>query len=151
MITQGSTVEVHYTGRFPNEEQSFDSSEGRDPLKFEVGVGQVIPGFENAILGKNVGDKVQVTISATEAYGEVREDLFVQVPLDKLPGEVEVGQELQADSGNGQPVRVVVEAVNEDHVVINGNHPLAGRDLVFDIEVVSVEKTETETETETQA
>jgi FKBP-type peptidyl-prolyl cis-trans isomerase 2 len=151
MITQGSTVEVHYTGRFPNEEQSFDSSEGRDPLKFEVGVGQVIPGFENAILGKNVGDKVQVTISATEAYGEVREDLFVQVPLDKLPGEVEVGQELQADSGNGQPVRVVVEAVNEDHVVINGNHPLAGKDLVFDIEVVSVQKTETETETETQA
>ena len=151
MITQGSTVEVHYTGRFPNEEQSFDSSEGRDPLKFEVGVGQVIPGFENAILGKNVGDKVQVTISATEAYGEVREDLFVQGPLDKLPGDVIVGQELQADSGNGQPVRVVVEAVNEDHVVINGNHPLAGRDLVFDIEVVSVEKTETETETETQA
>ena len=151
MITQGSTVEVHYTGRFPNEEQSFDSSEGRDPLKFEVGVGQVIPGFENAILGKNVGDKVQVTISATEAYVEVREDLFVQVPLDKLPGDVIVGQELQADSGNGQPVRVVVEAVNEDHVVINGNHPLAGRDLVFDIEVVSVEKTETETETETQA
>ena len=151
MITQGSTVEVHYTGRFPNEEQSFDSSEGRDPLKFEVGVGQVIPGFENAILGKNVGDKVQVTISATEAYGEVREDLFVQVPLDKLPGDVIVGQELQADSGNGQPVRVVVEAVNEDHVVINGNHPLAGKDLVFDIEVVSVQKTETETETETQA
>ena len=98
MITQGSTVEVHYTGRFPNEEQSFDSSEGRDPLKFEVGVGQVIPGFENAILGKNVGDKVQVTISATEAYGEVREDLFVQVPLDKLPGDVIVGQELQSDS-----------------------------------------------------
>jgi peptidylprolyl isomerase len=150
MITQGSTVEVHYTGRFPNEEQPFDSSEGRDPLKFDVGVGQVIPGFENAILGKNVGDKVQVTIPATEAYGEVREDLFVQVPFDKLPGEVEVGQELQADSGNGQPVRVVVEAVNEDHVIINGNHPLAGRDLVFDIEVVSVEA-KTETETETQA
>ena len=149
MITQGRTVEVHYTGRFPNEEQAFDSSEGRDPLKFDVGVGQVIPGFENAILGKNVGDKVQVTISATDAYGEVREDLFVQVPLDKLPGEVEVGQELQADSGNGQPVRVVVEAVNEDHVVINGNHPLAGKELVFDIEVISVEaKTE---ETEPQA
>ena len=149
MIKQGSTVEVHYTGRFPNEEQPFDSSEGRDPLKFEVGVGQVIPGFENAILGKNVGDKVQVTISATEAYGEVREDLFVQVPFDKMPGDVEVGQELQADSGNGQPVRVVVEAVNEDHVVINGNHPLAGKELVFDIEVISVEaKTE---ETEPQA
>jgi peptidylprolyl isomerase len=151
MITQGSTVEVHYTGRFPNEEQPFDSSEGRDPLKFEVGVGQVIPGFENAILGKNVGDKIQVTIPANEAYGEVREDLFVQVPFDKMPGDVEVGQELQADSGNGQPVRVLVEAVNEDHVVINGNHPLAGKDLVFDIEVVSVETRTEETETETQS
>ena len=138
MITQGSTVEVHYTGKFTNEEV-FDSSEGRDPLQFQIGTGQIIPGFENAIMGKNIGDKVQVTISAEEAYGEVREDLFVQVPLDKLPGEVEVGQTLQADAGNGQPVTVIVEQVNEDHVVINGNHPLAGKELVFDIEVVSVQ------------
>lgn len=144
MITQGSTVEVHYTGRFPNDDQSFDSSEGRDPLQFQIGSGQIIPGFEKAIIGKNVGDKVQVTISPEEGYGELREDLFVQVPLDKLPGDVEVGQELQADSGNGQPVRVIVESVNEDHVVINANHPLAGRELLFDIEVVSV-KNETET------
>ena len=144
MITQGSTVEVHYTGRFPNDDQSFDSSEGRDPLQFQIGSGQIIPGFEKAIIGKNVGDKVQVTISPEDGYGELREDLFVQVPLDKLPGDVEVGQELQADSGNGQPVRVIVESVNEDHVVINANHPLAGRELLFDIEVVSV-KNETET------
>jgi len=144
MITQGSTVEVHYTGRFPNDDQSFDSSEGRDPLQFQIGSGQIIPGFEKAIIGKNVGDKVQVTISPEEGYGELREDLFVQVPLDKLPGDVEVGQELQADSGNGQPVRVIVESVNENHVVINANHPLAGRELLFDIEVVSV-KNETET------
>jgi peptidylprolyl isomerase len=147
MITQGSTVEVHYTGRFPNDDQSFDSSEGRDPLQFQIGSGQIIPGFEKAIIGKNVGDKVQVTISPEEGYGELREDLFVQVPLDKLPGEVEVGQELQADSGNGQPVRVVVEQINEDHAVINANHPLAGRELLFDIEVISV-KNETETITE---
>ena len=138
MITQGSTVEVHYTGRFPDNEV-FDTSEGRDPLQFQVGTGQIIPGFENAILGKNTGDKVTINIPANEAYGEVREDLYVQVPLDKLPGQVEVGQELQADSGDGQPVRVVVEAVNEDHVVINGNHPLAGKELVFDIEIVSVQ------------
>jgi peptidylprolyl isomerase len=144
MITQGSTVEVHYTGRFPNDDQSFDSSEGRDPLQFQIGSGQIIPGFEKAIIGKNVGDKVQVTISPEEGYGELREDLFVQVPLDKLPGDVEVGQELQADSGNGQPVRVIVESVNENHVVINANHPLAGRELLFDIEVVSV-KNETQT------
>ena len=138
MVTQGSTVEVHYTGRFPDNEV-FDTSEGRDPLQFQVGTGQIIPGFENAILGKNVGDKVTINIPANEAYGEVRQELYVQVPLDKLPGQVEVGQELQADSGDGQPVRVIVEAVNEDHVVINGNHPLAGKDLVFDIEIVSVQ------------
>ena len=138
MITEGSTVEVHYTGKFTNEEV-FDSSEGRDPLQFQVGTGQIIPGFENAILGKNVGDKVQITIPAEEAYGEVREDLFVQVPLDKLPGQVEVGQSLQAVGGDGQPVTVIVEQVNEDHVIINGNHPLAGKELVFDIEVVSVQ------------
>ena len=138
MITEGSTVEVHYTGKFTNEEV-FDSSEGKDPLQFQVGTGQIIPGFENAILGKNVGDKVQITIPAEEAYGEVREDLFVQVALDKLPGQVEVGQTLQADGGNGQPVTVIVEQVNEDHVIINGNHPLAGKELVFDIEVVSVQ------------
>jgi FKBP-type peptidyl-prolyl cis-trans isomerase 2 len=138
MVTQGSTVEVHYTGKFPNDEV-FDTSEGRDPLQFQVGTGQIIPGFENAILGKNVGDKVTINIPASEAYGEVRNELFVEVPLDKLPGEVEVGQTLQADSGNGETVMVVVEQVNEDHVIINGNHPLAGKDLVFDIEIVSVQ------------
>jgi peptidylprolyl isomerase len=138
MITQGSTVEVHYTGKLTNDEV-FDSSEGKEPLKFEVGSGQIIPGFENAILGKNVGDKVTVSIDPTQAYGDVREDLLVKVPFDKMPGDVEVGQTLQADSGQGQPVMVVVEQVNEDHVVINGNHPLAGKELVFDIEIVSVQ------------
>ena len=143
MITKGSTVEVHYTGKFENEEV-FDSSEGREPLQFEVGTGQIIPGFENAILGKNVGDKIEVTIPSSEAYGEIREDLFVPVPFDKLPGQVEVGQTLQADSGNGQPVTVVIEQVNEDHVIINGNHPLAGRNLKFEIEVVGVTNTQNE-------
>ena len=138
MVTQGSTVEVHYTGKLTNDEV-FDSSEGKEPLKFEVGSGQIIPGFENAILGKNVGDKVTVSIDPTQAYGDVREDLLVKVPFDKMPGDVEVGQTLQADSGQGQPVMVVVEQVNEDHVVINGNHPLAGKELVFDIEIVSVQ------------
>ena len=138
MITQGSTVEVHYTGKLTNDEV-FDSSEGKEPLKFEVGSGQIIPGFENAILGKNVGDKVTVSIDPTQAYGDVREDLLVKVPFDKMPGDVEVGQTLQADSGQGQPVMVVVEQVNEDHVVINGNHPLAGKELAFDIEIVSVQ------------
>ena len=138
MITKGNTVEVHYTGRFVDGEV-FDSSEGKDPLQFEVGSGQIIPGFENAILGKQIGEKVTVTVSPEQAYGAMREDLVVEVPADKMPGPVEVGQLLQADGGEGQVVQVIVREVKEDVVVIDGNHPLAGQDLVFEIEVVSIQ------------
>ena len=135
MIQIGSTVNVHYTGKLKSGEV-FDSSEGRDPLSFTIGSGQIIPGFENAVIGKNVGDKVTIEIDPTEAYGEYREDLLVKVENEQLPGPLEVGQELQADNG-GQPVNVTVKEVNEDHVIIDGNHPLSGKDLIFDIEVVS--------------
>jgi FKBP-type peptidyl-prolyl cis-trans isomerase 2 len=138
MITQGSTVEVHYTGRFMDGEV-FDSSEGKDPLQFQIGSGQIIPGFESAIMGKNIGEKVSVTIAPDQAYGQLREDLVVEVPTDKMPGPVEVGQLLQADGGDGQVVQVIVKEVKEDIIIIDGNHPLAGQDLVFDIEVVSIQ------------
>lgn len=138
MIEKGKIVAVNYTGKFPNGEV-FDSSEGRDPLKFQVGSGQIIPGFESAILGKNIGDKVTININPQEAYGEVREDLIVKVPMGQMPGEVEVGQSLQAQADNGQAVNVIVKEVNEDHVVIDGNHPLAGEELVFEIEILEVE------------
>jgi peptidylprolyl isomerase len=138
MITKGNTVEVHYTGRFVDGEV-FDSSEGKDPLQFEVGSGQIIPGFENAILGKQIGEKVTVTVSPEQAYGPMREDLVVEVPSDKMPGPVEVGQLLQADGGEGQVVQVIVREVKEDVVIIDGNHPLAGQDLIFEIEVVSIQ------------
>ena len=138
MITQGSTVEVHYTGRFLDGEV-FDSSEGKDPLQFQIGSGQIIPGFENALMGKGIGEKVSVTIAPEQAYGQIREDLVVEVPTDKMPGPVEVGQLLQADGGDGGVVQVIVKEVKEDVVIIDGNHPLAGQDLVFDIEVVSIQ------------
>lgn len=137
MIENGKVVDVHYTGKL-NDGSVFDSSEGREPLRFEIGSGQIIPGFESAIIGKNVGDKVTVTINPEEAYGEPREELFVKIPNDKLPGKVEVGQVLEATSEDGRSSQVLVHEVNEDHVIINGNHPLAGKELVFDIEVVSV-------------
>ena len=136
MIQNGSTVNVHYTGRLTNGEV-FDSSEGKEPLSFTVGSGQIIPGFESAIIGKNTGDKVTVNIPPAQAYGEVREDLLVKVPNTQLPGPVEVGMSLQAQSENGMAVNVTVVEVNEDHAVIDGNHPFAGKELVFDIEVVS--------------
>jgi FKBP-type peptidyl-prolyl cis-trans isomerase 2 len=137
MIENGNVVDVHYTGKL-TDGSVFDSSEGRDPLRFQIGSGQIIPGFENAVIGKNVGDKVTITIEPSEAYGEQREDLFVQIPTDRLPGEVEVGQVLEATSEDGRSSQVLVHEIHEDHVVINGNHPLAGKELVFDIEVVSV-------------
>lgn len=137
MIENGNVVDVHYVGKL-TDGNVFDSSEGREPLKFEVGSGQIIPGFENAVMGKTVGDKVTVTINPEMAYGEVREDLFVQLPLDKMPGDVEVGQMLQAMSDDGRATQVRVHEVNEDNVIIDGNHPLAGQDLIFDIEIVSV-------------
>ena len=138
MITQGSTVEVHYTGRFIDGEV-FDSSEGKDPLQFQIGSGQIIPGVETAIMGKNIGEKVSVTIAPDQAYGQLREDLVIEVPLDKMPGAVEVGQLLQADGGDGQVVQVIVKEIKEEVIVIDGNHPLAGQELLFDIEVVSIQ------------
>ena len=142
MIQNGSTVNVHYVGKL-SDGVVFDSSEGREPLQFQVGSGQIIPGFEEALIGKKVGDKVTVNIQPEFAYGPVREDLMVKVPLDKMPGEVEVGQSLHAVGSNGQPIPVTVREVNEDHVVIDGNHPLAGKELTFDIEVIGVHESNT--------
>ena len=138
MIENGKVVSVHYVGKFTDGEV-FDSSEGREPLQFQVGSGQLIPGFESAIIGKVVGDKITANIAPEEGYGLVREDLIVSVPLDKMPGEVEVGQALEAQGDNGQSAQVFVKEVNEDSVVIDGNHPLAGKDLVFEIEVVEIQ------------
>lgn len=138
MIENGKVVSVHYVGKFTDGEV-FDSSEGREPLQFQVGSGQLIPGFESAIIGKVVGDKVTANIAPEEGYGLVREDLIVSVPLDKMPGDVEVGQALEAQGDNGQSAQVFVKEVNEDNVIIDGNHPLAGKDLVFEIEVVEIQ------------
>jgi len=138
MIQNGSTVEVHYTGKLTDGEV-FDSSEGRQPLSFTMGTGQIIPGFENALVGKNIGDKVTVNIQPSDAYGEYREDLVVKVPNEQMPGPVEVGMTLQAQAQSGMPLNVTVKEVNEDHVVIDGNHPLSGKELIFDIEVVGIQ------------
>lgn len=136
MIQNGSTVQVHYTGKL-TDGTTFDSSVGRAPFQFQVGSFQVIPGFENCLMGKSTGDKITVTIPCDEAYGQVRNDLIVNVPKNQLPGEVEVGQSLQA-TNEGQSFNVEVKEIFEDYVVIDGNHPLAGEDLIFDIEVLEV-------------
>ncbi len=137
MVENGKVVKVHYTGKFEDGEV-FDSSEGRDPLTFVVGANSVISGFENAILGKNVGDKVSTTIQPSEGYGEVREDLFVNVSKDKMPGEVYAGQILEVNDEQGQTSNVIVKEVNENDVVIDFNAPLAGKVIEFEIEVVEI-------------
>ncbi len=136
MIEIGKIVSVNYVGRFVEDGVVFDSSEDREPLKFQVGSGQIIPGFENAIIGKSVGDKVVATISPEDGYGLIREDLLVSVPLDKMPGAVEVGQTLEAIGDNEQVVHVIIKEVNEDHVIIDGNHPLASKNLECYIEIL---------------
>jgi peptidylprolyl isomerase len=138
MIENGNIVNVHYVGKF-TDGNVFDTSEGREPLQFELGAGQLIAGFEAAVLGKEIGDKVTANINAEDAYGAVKEELIVKVPLDKMPGSVEVGQTLEAGGDDGQTLQVTVVEINEDHVLIDGNHPLAGKELVFDIEIVSVQ------------
>lgn len=137
MIENGTIVNVHYIGKL-TDGSVFDSSEGRGALRFEIGSGQIIPGFETALMGKNVGDKVTVNILPEEAYGPVLEELIVNVPLDRLPENLEMGQILEATLENGQSSNVTVVNIAEEHATIDGNHPLAGQELVFDIEVVSL-------------
>jgi peptidylprolyl isomerase len=139
MIENGKIVSVNYVGKFAEDGVIFDSSEDKEPLKFQVGSGQIIPGFESAIIGKSVGDKVIAKISPEDGYGLIREDLLVTVPLDKMPGDVEVGQTLEAIGDNEQVVHVIVKEINEDHVIIDGNHPLASKHLEFEIEILEVE------------
>ncbi len=136
---EGDTVQVHYTGRLVDG-TIFDSSAGKDPLKFTIGSGQVIPGFDKAVIGMKVGDKKTVKIPAADAYGPVRQDLIGEIPRDRLPQGVEpqVGQQLQSTQKNGQTIIVTITKVSDNTVTIDANHPLAGQDLVFDLELVKI-------------
>lgn len=136
---KGDKVKVHYTGRL-NDGSEFDSSKGREPLEFEIGTQQVIPGFENAVVGMKTGDTITVEIPHTEAYGPVRDEMILKVEKEKLPPEFkpEVGQQYQLPQDNGQNVIVTVTEVTDDSIELDANHPLAGKDLTFDIELVEI-------------
>lgn len=136
---KGDQVKVHYTGRL-TDGTVFDSSEGREPLAFEVGAGMMIKGFDAAVDGMAIEAKVTVEIPAVEAYGEAREDMIFDVPRTNLPPDMEpeVGQQLAMSQPNGQEMPVKVKEVHEDKVIIDANHDLAGKDLVFDIELVEI-------------
>ncbi len=136
----GDTVKVHYTGTLENGEV-FDTSREREPLEFKLGEGQLIPGFEKAVIGMAEGDSTKVDIPSDEAYGEAREDLVIKVPKDQLPEDVEpqIGMQLQVNQPNGQPIPVRITEVGEAELTLDANHPLAGKDLSFDIELINVD------------
>ncbi len=136
-IEKGSKVKVHYTGMFEDGE-IFDSSYGREPLEFVVGSGMVIKGFEDEIVGLNVGDKKTFKISSENAYGQVREDLIFQVQRSVLPEGVEVGELLEVHQPDGNVFVVRVDGLTDETATLNANHPLAGKDLVFEVEIIEI-------------
>ncbi|HEU5012799.1 MAG TPA: peptidylprolyl isomerase [Roseiflexaceae bacterium] len=135
----GDTVSVHYTGTL-GDGTVFDSSQNREPLVFTIGAGQVIPGFDQAVLGLEPGQTREVTIPAGEAYGEHTDDLVFDVDRDQLPADISpsVGDQYQMPQPDGQTVIVTVQDVTPEQVTFDANHPLAGQDLTFDIELVSI-------------
>jgi peptidylprolyl isomerase len=137
IAADGDTVRIHYTGRL-DDGTVFDSSEGRDPLEFVLGAGQVIPGFDQAVTGMETGDEKTVTIPAGEAYGAHREDLVFNLGRAEIPAglDPQVGQRLQMATKDGQTFQVTVAEATDAAVVIDANHPLAGKNLTFDIHLV---------------
>ncbi|SOE17912.1 peptidylprolyl isomerase [Hoeflea halophila] len=135
----GDTVRINYTGKLTDGTQ-FDSSEGREPLEFQVGSGQIIPGLDREVEGMKVGDKQTVTVPAAEAYGPHDPAKVQQVPRSALPPELEPqeGMQLQAQTPQGGQVMLLVTTVGEENITVDANHPLAGKDLVFDIEMLEI-------------
>ncbi len=136
----GDKVRVHYTGKLTSG-VVFDSSEGREPLEFTLGSGMVIAGFDSGITGMEIGEKKTVHIPVTEAYGPSDENLVFEFNRSDLPKDIpfEVGMQLNMHAdGEGQVVPVTVTSVAEDKISVDANHPLAGQDLVFEIELIGV-------------
>ena len=137
MIKEGSKVKLHYTGKF-EDQNVFDSSVGREPLEFTVGEGMLIPGFERGVIGMEPGATKTIEIEPENGYGELREDLLQEVSTSQLPEGVKVGDVLSAETPAG-PINVVVREVNGDKATVDANHPLAGKKLIFELEVLEVE------------
>jgi peptidylprolyl isomerase len=138
-VKAGDTVKVHYHGRL-TDGTTFDSSEGRQPLEFEVGSGMVIKGFDNGVLGMSIGDKKTIEIPVEEAYGAEDPQMIMDFPIDRFPEgmQPEVGMQLNMSDGSGRNFPVVIREVKDDTVILDANHPLAGEDLIFDLELIEI-------------
>lgn len=135
----GDTVRVHYTGRL-TDGTVFDSSKGSEPLEFTLGEGQILPGFENAVLGMSPGESKTFDIPAEQAYGPHHDDRVLTVPLDDMPAKLRpaVGQMLELRQPSGRALPVKVTALTEEEITLDANHPLAGQDLTFDALLVEI-------------
>jgi peptidylprolyl isomerase len=138
-VKEGDSVKVHYKGMF-DDGQMFHSSAGKEPLEFTLGLGEVIPGFENAVLGMESGQSKTVTINSAEAYGPHYDEMVIVVEKDRMPDDVnpEIGHHLQMRRSDGRIINFIVIDVSEKDVTLDANHPLAGKDLIFDIELVEI-------------
>jgi FKBP-type peptidyl-prolyl cis-trans isomerase 2 len=138
-VKKGDTIKVHYHGKL-NDGSTFDSSEGREPLEFEVGGGMVIPGFDNGVTGMAPGEKKTIVIPADEAYGQKQDEMIMEFPRDRFPADMvpEVGMQLNMSNGSGQNFPVTIAEVGDEAVLLDANHPLAGQDLTFDLELVEI-------------
>ena len=139
MAIDGNTVKVHYTGTL-DDGTVFDTSVGCEPLEFTLGQGELIPGFEEAVRGLKIGQSKTVTIPAEEAYGQHTDDLVMTIERTRLPEglDPEVGQQLQMQQANGRTTVIMITDVSEKTITVDGNHPLAGKDLTFEIELVEI-------------
>lgn len=138
-VTGNETVKVHYTGKL-SDGRVFDSSAEREPLEVKLGEGRLIPGFEKGLLNMKVNEKRTITISKEEAYGDVQEELFQKIPNENLPTEIkpEVGMGLVATNPDGTERQLRIADVKDDHIIVDANHPLAGEDLTFELELVEI-------------
>ena len=140
-VKENNTVKVHYVGKL-SDGQVFDTSEGKEPLEFTLGQGKLIAGFEKGLIDMKINEKKTITISKEEAYGESREDLIQEVDKSQLPEDItpEVGMGLVSKSADGNEMNLLIVEVKEATIVIDGNHPLAGKELTFDLEVVDIQE-----------
>jgi FKBP-type peptidyl-prolyl cis-trans isomerase 2 len=138
-VQAGNTIKIHYHGRL-SDGSTFDSSAGRTPLEFTVGSGQVIKGFDDGVQGMAVGDKKTIEIPFINAYGPEDPSMIIEFPIERLPEDMkpEIGMQLNMNNAEGQQFPVVVTEITDENIILNANHPLAGKDLIFDLELIEI-------------
>jgi FKBP-type peptidyl-prolyl cis-trans isomerase 2 len=138
-VQSGNTIKIHYHGRL-SDGTTFDSSAGRSPLEFTVGSGSVIKGFDDGVQGMTVGEKKTIEIPFLEAYGPEDPSMIIEFPIDRLPEDLkpEIGMQLNMNNAEGQQFAVTITDITSDNIILNANHPLAGKDLIFDLELVEI-------------